>query len=103
MVVRLLVDEHEVLHAGGAVSIELDHRHVPDELAARCRVEQRRKSLEGVRRAEGAVLRIRCEHVEPSIQNELARVRHVPRAQRVDLDEIGDPLRVAGSRDRRVH
>src|SRR5262249_53389976 len=33
-VVRL-IDENEVLHAGGTVSVELDHWHVADELAAR--------------------------------------------------------------------
>src|SRR5205814_10538193 len=34
-VVRLLIDEHEVLHAGGAVAVELDDGHVADDLASR--------------------------------------------------------------------
>ena len=53
---RLLVDEHEVLHAGGGVAVELDDRHVPDELATRRGGEQGREALERVRRAERVVL-----------------------------------------------
>jgi hypothetical protein len=35
-----------VLDPGGAVSIELDHGHVPDELAPRRRGQQLRHALE---------------------------------------------------------
>ena len=54
--------------------------------------EQRGEPLERVRRAERVVLGVGREHVEPPVLHELARVRHVPRAQRVQLDEVGDPL-----------
>jgi hypothetical protein len=50
--------------------------------------------LDRILRAEGAVLHVRGEDLEPLIRNELARVRQVSRAQLFDLDEIGDPLRV---------
>ena len=36
--VRLLVDEDEVLHAGGPIAVELDDRHVADELATLARL-----------------------------------------------------------------
>src|SRR5271157_720375 len=94
---RPLFDEDIVLSSRGAVSIELDHRHVPYELAPRCRSEQRRQALQRVRRTEGAVLGIRGEDIAPPVTlDELARVRQVPRAQLVDLDEISDPLRAPG-------
>jgi hypothetical protein len=90
----LLVDEHEVLDARGAVSIGVDHLHVADELAPGRRRQQGRRALDRVRGSEGAVLRIRGEDLEPLGHDELARVGHVAGAQLVDLDEVGDPLRV---------
>ena len=82
---------------GGAVAaVELDDRHVADELAARCGFEQRGKAFERVRGAERVVFDVGGEHVEPSVLDELARVRHVPGAQRVQFDEVGGPVRVVG-------
>src|SRR6266699_1392409 len=49
----LLIDEHEVLLARGGVAVDVDHRHVADELASGRSGEQCREPLEGVRRAEG--------------------------------------------------
>src|SRR5690606_35555243 len=34
------------------------------------------------------------EHLQPLVDDELARIRQVARAELVDLDEIGDPLRI---------
>ena len=77
-----------------AVAVELDHRHVPDELAPRRRLEQRREPLERVRRAERVVLGVGREHLEPPVLDELARERHVPGAERVQLDQVRRPPRL---------
>ena len=84
-----LIDEHEVLHPGGDVAVELHDRHVPDELTARRRFEERGEAFERVRRPERVVLAIRCEHLEPAVLHELTREEHVPAAQRVKLHEVG--------------
>ena len=84
------------------VAVELDDRHVPDELPTRRRLEQRGEALERVRRAERVVLDVGREHVEPAVLHELARVRHVPRAQRVQLDEVGNALRKSCTHLRRM-
>ena len=94
--VRLLIDEHEVLHTGRGVTVELHDGHVPDELTARRRFEQRGKPFERVRRAERVVFTVGREHLEPAILQELARVGHVPRAQRMQLDEVRDALTSIG-------
>src|SRR5205807_10655016 len=88
----LLVDEDEVMLPGGAIAVQIDHRHVPDELPAGCSLEQSREPLERVDGSERAVFRVGREHVEPAIVHELTAEQHVPRAQSVELDEVGDPF-----------
>ena len=90
--VGLLVDEHEVLHAGCDVAVELDDRHVADELPAGRGLEQGGEPFERVRRPERVVLGVGREHLEPPVLHELAGVAHVARAERVELHQVGNAL-----------
>ena len=89
---RLLVEEDEVLLAGRVIAVEIDDRHVADELTTGCGLEQRREPLERVDGPERAVLGVGREHLEPAVLHELTAEQHVARAHGVELDEVGDPF-----------
>ncbi len=87
--VRLLIYENEMLLACCAFGAdEFNHRHVANELPARGCIEQCRKQGEVVRSAEGGVHAIGGEHLKPTVLHKLAREQHVPRTQRVNLNQI---------------
>ena len=62
-----LVDEQEVLDAGGGVTVELDDGHVADVLTGRRALQERREGVERVRRAERVVDAVGREHLEPAV------------------------------------
>ena len=100
--VGLLIDEHEVLLAVAASPSSSTTGMFPMNCRG-CGGEQSREPLERVRGSERGVLGVGCEHIEPPALDELARIGHVPGAQRVELHEIREPLPVvshARPRDR---